>query len=116
MSLTSYQAAPPRVFLRKRALHWLTRFRNPFLKKFFEPQDTFSVPAAKACPVGNNPKADALLARESLITVAPQNDKCVVVTVRRPRTGRYFAILNEPPVTRIFDAKTQVIADRGRHI
>src|ERR1700736_2677999 len=57
-----------------------------------------------------------LLGRKLLITLAPQNDKCVVVTVRGPRTGRYFAKLDELPVTRIFDAKTQVIANRRRHI
>jgi hypothetical protein len=61
-------------------------------------------------------ESQCLLGRELLITLAPQNDKCVVVTVRGPRTGRYFAILDELPVTRIFDAKTQVIANRRRHI
>ena len=57
-----------------------------------------------------------LLGRELLITLAPHTDKCVVVTVRGPRTGRYFAKLDELPVTWIFDAKTQVIANRRRHI
>ena len=57
-----------------------------------------------------------LLGCELLITLAPQNDKSVVVTVHGPRTGRYFAKLDELPVTRIFDAKTQVIANRRRHI
>ena len=61
-------------------------------------------------------KNRCLLGRELLITLAPQKDKCVVVTVRGPRTGRYFAKLDELPVTRIFDAKTQVIANRRRHI
>src|SRR5262249_61935820 len=73
---------------------------------------------------GNPPKpaererseSRCLLDRELLVTLAPQNDKCVVVTVRGPRTGRYFAKLDELPVTRIFDAKTQVIANRRRHI
>jgi hypothetical protein len=57
-----------------------------------------------------------LFGRELLVTLAPHNDKCVVVTVRGPRTGRYFAKLDELPVTWIFDAKTQVIANRRRHI
>ena len=57
-----------------------------------------------------------LLARELLVTVTPQNDKCVVVTVHGPRTGRYFAKFDELPVTRIFDAKTQIIAHCRRHI
>jgi hypothetical protein len=61
-------------------------------------------------------KSRCLLGRELLITLAPQNDKCVVVTVHGPRTRRDFAKLDELPVTRIFDAKTQVIANRRRHI
>jgi hypothetical protein len=57
-----------------------------------------------------------LLARESITTGAPLNDKCVVVTVLGPRTGRYFAKLDELPITRIFDAKTKIIANCRRHI
>ena len=57
-----------------------------------------------------------LLGRELLIALAPQNDNCVIVTVQCPRTGRYIAELDELPVARIFVAKTQVIANRRRHI
>src|SRR5271169_5780249 len=56
------------------------------------------------------------LAREPVVTLAPQNDKRVIVTVHGPRTGRYFAEFDELPVARIFVAKTQVIANRRRHI
>ena len=55
-------------------------------------------------------------ARKPVVTLTTQNDKCVVVTVHSPRAGRHFAEFDELPITPIFVAKAQVIADRGRYI
>ena len=54
--------------------------------------------------------------REPVVTLASETDKRVVVTVHGPRTGRYFAELDELPIARIYVAKTKVIANRRRHI
>ena len=56
--------------------------------------------------------SESYLARKPVVTLTPQNDERVVVTVHGPRTGRYFAELDELPVTQIFVAKTKVIANR----
>src|SRR5271170_3473854 len=55
-------------------------------------------------------------ARESVRTLAAQENEGIVVAVHRPRSRRHLTKFDEPPVTGVFASKAEVVPDRRRHI
>src|SRR5215469_11064993 len=52
----------------------------------------------------------------SLVTLAAQNHKGIIVAIERPRARRDFAKLDKPPVANVLIAQPEIVANARRHV